>query len=54
MILAFATLGLARGLVFKDSPVPPPKDKAVAAANRLVAERDKKAREQMKKERRLK
>ena len=42
------------GLVFKDSLVLPPKDKAVAAANRLAAERDKKAREQMKKERRLK
>ena len=42
------------GLVFKDSLVPPSKDKAVAAANRLAAERDKKAREQMKKERRLK
>ena len=43
-----------RGLVFKDSPVPLPKDKAVAAANRLMAERDKKAREQMKKVKRLK
>ena len=47
-------LGLAGGLVFKDSPIPPPKDKAMAAANRLVAERNKKAREQMKMERRLK
>ena len=47
-------LGPAGGLVFKDSLVPLPKDKAVAAANRLAAERDKKAREQMKKERRLK
>ena len=53
-MLAFATLGLAGGLVFKDSLVPLPKDKAVAAANCLTAERDKKAREQMKKERRLK
>ena len=38
----------------KNSPVPPPKDKAMAAVNRLVAERDKKAREQMKEKRRLK
>ena len=37
------------GLVFKDSLVPLPKDKAVAAANRLAAERDRKAREEMKK-----
>ena len=43
-----------RGLVFKDSLVPLPKDKAVAAANRLAAKQDKKAREQMKKEKRLK
>ena len=41
-------------LVFKDSPVPLPKDKVVAAANRLAAERDKKAREEMKKAKRLK
>ena len=43
------TWGPAEGLVFKDSPVPLSKDKAVAVANRLMAERDKKAREQMKK-----
>ena len=42
------------GLAFKDSLVPLPKNKALVAANRLAAERDKKAREQMKKERRLK
>ena len=36
-------------LVFKDSLVPLPKDKVVAIANRLAAERDKKAREEMKK-----
>ena len=41
-------------LVFKDSPVPLPKDKVVEAANRLAAERDKKAREEMKKAKRLK
>ena len=41
-------------LVFKDSPVPLPKDKVMAAANRLAAERDKKAREEMKKAKRLK
>ena len=41
-------------LVFKDSPVPLPKDKVVAAVNRLAAERDKKAREEMKKAKRLK
>ena len=41
-------------LVFKDSPVPLLKDKVVAAANRLAAERDKKAREEMKKAKRLK
>ena len=39
----------SRGLVFKDSPVPLPKDKAVVAANRLAAEQDKKAKEEMKK-----
>ena len=41
-------------LVFKDSPVPLPKDKVVAAVNRLAAKRDKKAREEMKKAKRLK
>ena len=41
-------------LVFKDSPVSLSKDKVVAAANRLAAERDKKAREEMKKAKRLK
>ena len=39
------------GLAFKDSPVLLPKNKALAAVNRLAAERDKKVREQMKKER---
>jgi len=43
-----------RGLVFKNSPVPLLKDKAMAAANRLAAERDRKAREEMKKAKRLK
>ena len=54
MILIFATLGPAGGASLQGQSSSLPKNKALAAANRLAAERDKNAREQMKKKRRLK
>ena len=43
-----------RWLVFKDFPVPLPRDRVLAAVNRIVVEWDKKAREQKKEEKRRK
>jgi len=43
-----------RRLFFKDCPVPLPKDRVVAAANRVAAEWEKRTREQKKAEERWK
>jgi len=43
-----------RRLTFKDCPVPLPKDRVMAAANRITAEWEKKAREQKKEEKQWK
>jgi len=43
-----------RRLFFKDSPVPLPKDRVMVVANHVVAEWEKRAREQRKAEERRK
>ena len=43
-----------RRLIFKDSPAPMPRDRVLAASNRIAAKWDKKTRELKKQERRWK